>query len=124
MELWELAARYSFQEYEQYCREDPNLLRQIESIITDPSKGIKYFLGCQLSVDFVTQLVCDFTGRLQDDVKWLKHSLEAVLDGGRPRLLVKSVHGDQVAKETKEGRFSYVEPLSRKDCRLCVEHGF
>ena len=114
MELWELAARYSFQELEQYRRKDPKVLRQIESVITDPRKGIKYFLGSQLSADFVTRLVCDFTGRLQDDVQWLRHCLKLVVEGhGRPVSMESKLQKKQL-----RGVSAMLNPLAKKAVRF------
>jgi hypothetical protein len=117
MELWEMAARYSFQELEQYCRKDPNIWGQIESVIRDPSEGIKYFLGRQLSVDFVNQLFLDFTRRLQDDVQWLRHCSNLPFGSH-----LDATHRSQITNETREGRFGYVEPLGNKNCRLCAQY--
>ena len=49
LELWEFSARSEFDEMERYCRQDLTVVRKIDSIISDPSKGVEYLLGANVS---------------------------------------------------------------------------
>ena len=75
LELWEFSARFEFDEMERYCRQDLTVVRKIDSIISDPSKGVEYLLGRHLPVPFVSKLVCDFATRRAQDVGFLMHCL-------------------------------------------------
>jgi hypothetical protein len=68
---------------ERYCRQDLTVVRQIDSIISDPSKGVEYLLSRHLPVPFVSKLVCDFATRRAQDVGWLMHCLTAPTDSYR-----------------------------------------
>jgi len=83
LELWEFSARFEFDEMERYCRQDVTVVRQIDSIISDPSKGVEYLLSRHLPVPFVSKLVCDFATRRAQDVGWLMHCLTAPTDSYR-----------------------------------------
>jgi len=80
LELWEFSARFEFDEMERYCRQDLTVVRQIDSIISDPSKGVEYLLSRHLPVHFVSKLVCDFATRRAQDVGWLMHCLTPPTD--------------------------------------------
>ena len=75
LELWEFSARFEFDEMERYCRQDLKVVRQIDGIISDPSKGVEYLLSRHLPLPFVSKLVCDFATRRAQDVGWMMHCL-------------------------------------------------
>ena len=65
---------------ERYCRQDLTVVRKIDSIISDPSKGVEYLLSRHVPVHFVSKLVCDFATRRAQDVGWLMHCLTTPTD--------------------------------------------
>jgi hypothetical protein len=60
LELWEFAARYSFNQLEQYCRKNKQVSTEILTIIKNRTQGIEYLINRQLPLSFVSQLVCEF----------------------------------------------------------------
>jgi len=121
-ELWEFAVRHSFEEMERYCR--TVLSEQIDSIITDRSKGVQYLLERGLPVSFVSQLVCDIVTRMQcqrQHVRWLRHCLDEA-DVMRTGRRLNDDHVDEYQKDVKQGRFSYVEALTAMECRVCSRY--
>ena len=141
LELWEFSARHSFHEMEQYCRRDPNVALQIDSIISDPSKGVEYLLNRHLTVPFVSRLVSDFFTRRAQDVAWLRHCLTPT-DTSRPAptafgtfggfgtsggtgafgglpVAENSEHMKEYHDEVRKGRFKYASDR-RVDCVTCL----
>jgi len=58
-DLWHFAARYSFLELEEYCRESTPLSLEIAQVIADPTKGFVHLLNAGLPMPLVNKLVCD-----------------------------------------------------------------
>ena len=143
LELWELAARYSFDEMEQYCRKDTNVLRQIDSIVSDPRRGVEYLLNRHLPVPFVSRLVCDLFKTRTQDVAWLRHFVAASTTPAKAQRAIisnafitpgvfghmesnfteigqNSEHTKAYHNEVKKGRFSYANPENVKGvCSIC-----
>jgi len=122
LELWEFSARHSFYEMEQYCRRDPNVALQIDSIISDPSKGVEYLLNRHLAVPFVSGVVSDFFTRRAQDVAWLRHCLTPT-ETYRPTPTAfgafGGVHSEHMNDEVRKGRFNYASDR-RVDCVICL----
>jgi hypothetical protein len=144
LELWELAARYSFDEMEQYCRKDAKVLRQIDSIVSDPSRGVEYLLSRHLPVPFVSRLVCDLFKTRTQDVAWLRHFVAPStppamaahramisntfstqvfgphIESNFTEIGQNSEHTKAYHNEVKKGRFSYANPENVKGvCSIC-----
>lgn len=141
LELWELAARYSFDEMEQYCRKDANVLRQIDSIVSDPSRGVEYLLSRHLPVPLVSRLVCDLFKTRTQDVAWLRHLVAPSTPPATAHRVISNAFSTQVFghmesnfneigqnsehtkayhNEVKKGRFSYANPENVKGvCSIC-----
>lgn len=58
-DLWHFAARYSFLELEEYCRESLPVRVDIAQVIADPTKGFVHLLNAGLPMPLVNKLVCD-----------------------------------------------------------------
>jgi hypothetical protein len=65
-ELWLFAARNSFEELEQYCRENEEVWKQISSVLCDPRKGVGYFIRHGIPDSLITQLTCGLLKQCQD----------------------------------------------------------
>jgi hypothetical protein len=135
LELWEFAARYSFDEMEQYCRKDANVLYQIDSIMSDPGKGMEYFLSRHLPVSFLTRLVYDLLKRRTQDVAWLRHCIGVstaeekkpsptagnLISSNRPAFSWGG-HTKAYDSEDKRGRFRYADPYTaHMVCPFCSD---
>ena len=104
---------------------------QIDSILSDPSKGVEYLLSRHIGVSFVSRLVSDFLTRRAQDVGWLKHCLTTARDAyspvptfggfqGQPPI-GQNEHSHMKAyhDEVTKGRFKYA-PDGRVDCVICL----
>lgn len=143
LELWEFAARHSFDEMEQYCRRDPNVALQIDSIISDPKKGLEYLLSRHLAVPFVSRLVSSILTRRARDVGWLRHCLTTPTDTcrpaptairssgfGRPPIGQNNVGQNNIGQDiehmkeyhdsVRKGRFNYASD-GKVDCVVCFD---
>ena len=58
-DLWHFAARYSFLELEEYCRESSPVSVEIAQVIADPTKGFVHLLNAGLPMPLVNKLVCN-----------------------------------------------------------------
>jgi len=120
---------------EQYCRRDPKVALQIESIISDPSKGVEFLLSHHLTVPFVSRLVSDVLTRRAHDVGWLRHCLTMSRDADRLAPTVKGFddfdayspplgqideHMQAYHHEVTNGRFNYASD-GRMNCVTCLK---
>jgi len=113
MDLWEFAARYSFEEMETYCRKA--LSDAIDSMLGDQSKGIQYLvIDRGLSLSFVSQLVLDLAKRAQrrkQQGQLLRHYME---ERGR------NDHLYEYLQKADQGFFDDMKALDLQSCGACA----